>query len=205
MKSFSKITWCIGIDEVGRGPIAGPVTIGVFAIQKKMMQEKKAQQILREVRDSKQLTESQRESIFRRIAVLNRNRTDMMYRTISIPAPDIDRRGIAACIHSAIARGLSQLRLDPQQCHVFLDGGLKAPDDFTSQETVIKGDQSNSLISAASIIAKVTRDRYMVRMDIVFPGYGFAQHKGYGTKQHYKALTKKGLCQLHRKTWVKEM
>lgn len=203
MKSSSKITWHIGIDEVGRGPIAGPVTIGMFVVHKHVLKEKKVIEILRKVKDSKQLTESQRENIFRQIQILTRNRKDIFYRTVSLSAKEIDEQGIAVCIRTAIARGLSKLSGEVESISIKLDGGLRAPERFIHQETIIKGDQKEPLISAASIVAKVTRDRYMVRMDGIFPGYGFAQHKGYGTKQHYTALTKKGMCELHRKTWIK--
>ena len=199
-----KTTWHIGIDEVGRGPIAGPVTIGVFAVQKKALKEKKVKEVLHHVKDSKQLTEKQREILFQDINSLTRKRKDIIYRTVSISATEIDRRGIAPCIRTAIARGLSQTKVDPAQTQVFLDGGLKAPDRFTKQETIIKGDQLNPLISAASIVAKVTRDRYMVRIEKIFPGYGFSQHKGYGTKMHYRKIKKQGLSELHRATWIKK-
>jgi len=197
------IGWHIGIDEVGRGPIAGPVTIGIFAVEKKSLKEKKVKDMLLHVKDSKQLTEKQREILFQDINNLTRKRKDIIYRTVSIPASEIDRRGIAPCIRTAIARGLSQSKISPSSAQVFLDGGLKAPDRFAKQETIIKGDQLNSLISAASIVAKVTRDRYMVRMEKIFPGYGFSQHKGYGTKMHYRNIAKQGLSELHRATWIK--
>ena len=196
-------SWHIGIDEVGRGPIAGPVTIGVFAVERDALKEEKIKHILSEVKDSKQLTEKQRERLFHMIKDLSRKYENVLYRTVSIPASEIDRRGIAPCIRTAIARALSQSKINPNQARVFLDGGLKAPNRFTKQETIIKGDQLNALISAASIVAKVTRDRYMVSMDNVFPGYSFAQHKGYGTKQHYRNIKKQGMSELHRATWIK--
>lgn len=202
MKSSSKITWHIGIDEVGRGPIAGPVTIGVFAVRENVLKEKKIMDILRRVKDSKQLTVLQRENLFRDIQNLTRKRDGVLYRTVSISAKDIDERGIAACIRTAIARGLSKIPGDVDNVSIKLDGGLQAPERFAYQETIIKGDQKEPLISAASIVAKVARDRYMIRMDAVFPGYGFAQHKGYGTRQHYKAIKKNGMCELHRTTWI---
>jgi ribonuclease HII len=202
MKSQTNIQWHIGIDEVGRGPIAGPVTVGIFAVQVDALEEKKVRDVLQNVKDSKQLTEKQREKIFRDIQILTRRRKDLWYRTVSIAAQDIDRRGIAACIRTAIRRGLSKTVDNPEYVSIKLDGGLRAPERFIHQETIIKGDQLNALISAASIVAKVTRDRYMIRMNSVFPNYGFAQHKGYGTKQHYKAIKKNGVCDLHRTTWI---
>lgn len=202
MKYSPRTTWYIGIDEVGRGPIAGPVTIGIFVVHKNVLKEKKVIEILRKVKDSKQLTESQREHIFREIQILTRNRKDIFYRTVSLSAKEIDEQGIAVCIRTAIARGLSKISDDREGVSIKLDGGLRAPERFVHQETIIKGDQKEPLISAASIVAKVIRDRYMVRMDGMFPGYGFAQHKGYGTQQHYTALIKKGACEIHRKTWI---
>lgn len=203
MKASPKIIWHIGIDEVGRGPIAGPVTIGIFGVKHARMKDTNVTNLLRTVKDSKQLTAVQREHIFREIQILTRTSKDIFYRTVSIPAHEIDEKGIAACIRKAITRGLAKVAEDSDDVSIRLDGGLRAPDRFIHQETIIRGDQKEPLISTASIVAKVVRDRYMVRMDAVFPNYGFAQHKGYGTKQHYRALEKKGVCELHRKTWIK--
>jgi ribonuclease HII len=115
----------------------------------------------------------------------------------------IDRIGIAPCIRIALARVIDRLNVSPRKVRVYLDGGLKAPKHYINQETVIKGDEKIPAISLASIVAKVTRDRYMFRMASRYPGYGFEKHVGYGTKAHYGAIRKIGLTPLHRRYFLK--
>jgi len=95
-------------------------------------------------------------------------------------------------------QALTQLALDPTECTILLDGGLKAPEHYTSQTTIIKGDATEPVISAAAMLAKVTRDRYMIEQAKKFPQYSFEQHKGYGTQAHREAIATHGLSKLHR-------
>lgn len=176
----------VGVDEVGRGPLAGPVTIAVVGgISAKL---------LHGIRDSKKLTPSSREAWAKII------RAQSTWVIVAIPANTIDRIGISAALRRAVERGLSKLPQKPTL--VLLDGSLHAPKEYR-QRTIIKGDEKEPLIAAASIIAKVHRDNYMVRMDKKYPEYGFAQHKGYGTREHYKALKKQGMSEIHRRTFLK--
>jgi ribonuclease HII len=122
----------------------------------------------------------------------------------SVSAASIDSKGIAPAIRRAIAAGISDLECDPADTFIKLDGSLRAPAEFT-QETIIKGDDKEQVIGLASIMAKVTRDRYMVQQDAKYPQYGFAQHKGYGTKAHIEAIAKYGFSPIHRRSYCKNV
>lgn len=101
-----------------------------------------------------------------------------------------------------MATGLTKLSV-PATANIFLDGSLKLPETYKKQQTIIKGDELIPLISLASIAAKVTRDRYMCKVAKKHPEYGFEIHKGYGTKKHYEALKKSGMCGIHRKSFLR--
>lgn len=175
----------VGVDEVGRGPLAGPVTVAVVGgISVKL---------LHGIRDSKKLSPKSREEWAKVI------RAHSAYAIVSIPARTIDRIGISPSLRLAVERALKKLSIKPSL--VLLDGSLYAPKIYR-QRTIIKGDEKEPLIAAASIIAKVHRDRYMTRLDKKYPGFGFAQHRGYGTKMHYRALRKKGVTPTHRKSFL---
>ena len=116
-------------------------------------------------------------------------------------AADIDARGIAVVIREAVSRAVNQLAPDAALAEVLLDGSLKAPPEY-SQQTIIGGDESVPLISLASIAAKVSRDRLVTALAAEYPEYGFEVHKGYGTKAHYEALRKHGLCAIHRRSFI---
>jgi len=176
----------VGIDEVGRGPLAGPVTIAVVG--------EIAPKVIRGIRDSKQLTAEAREKWAKII------RANSTYVIVSVSARTIDRIGISASLRRAVERGLAKLPQKPTL--VLLDGSLYAPKEYR-QRTIIRGDEIEPLIAAASIVAKVYRDRYMVRMDAKYPNYGFAKHKGYGTREHYKALKRRGMSEIHRRSFLK--
>lgn len=181
-----KRQYTVGIDEVGRGPLAGPVTIAVVGGI--------APKLLRGIRDSKQLTAEARETWAKII------RANSTYVVVSVSAATIDRIGISASLRRAVERGLAKLPQKPTL--VLLDGSLYAPKEYR-QRTIIRGDETESLIAAASIVAKVHRDRFMVRMDAKHPHYGFAKHKGYGTREHYKALKRRGMSKIHRRTFLR--
>lgn len=189
--------WIIGIDEVGRGPLAGPVTVCAVAM-KYALYEKRAWPGLT---DSKKLSVKRREAWYRAAKELEKKGT-LRIAVVSETAKQIDDKGIAVCIRSCIAKALTQLECDPRSTLVLLDGGLKAPDVYANQQTIIQGDQSEQIISIASIVAKVTRDAYMRRISNKYPGYGWAENKGYGTKSHQKTLKKLGFTRLHRKSFL---
>ncbi len=192
---MKKTEYLVGIDEVGRGPLAGPVSIGVFVI------EKRNQRKLSLANDSKKLTESKREELFLYFKKLKKEGL-CDFVVVHESAKQIDKIGISACIKRAIKKGLSRIDKKPDDCVVRLDGSLKAPEEYKNQQTIIKGDSKEKVIGAASIVAKVTRDKYMIRQAKKYPEYGFEFHKGYGTKKHRDLIQKKGALELHRKTWL---
>ncbi len=186
------MVWRIGIDEAGRGPLAGPVAVGVFAVPDSFDYAE-----LEGIRDSKVLNEQQREAWYQKLTVLPLAR----HAVRMVGAPHIDKYGITSAIRIALTDALNVLELDATQCEVLLDGGLHAPKEYIHQHTIIRGDATERCISSAAILAKVTRDYYMIKQDALYPMYGFAGHKGYGTRQHRDALREYGLCRLHRKSF----
>ena len=186
----------LGVDEAGRGPLAGPVSVGVVAVPEGF-------DVAREfpgVADSKKLSEKNREKIFTmletRVAL-----GDARFAVEFESADTIDREGIVVAVRRALARGVNALAPDAALVKIQLDGALKAPPEY-SQETIVNGDELIPLISLASIAAKVTRDRLMHVLAKEYPQYGFEQHKGYGTKVHYEKLLKYGLCAIHRRSFI---
>lgn len=193
----------IGVDEAGRGPIAGPVAVGVVLVKKENMQNIIC--AFPNFKDSKKLTENKREKIFR--VLEGYKKTGIMDFHVSMSeSTTIDKRGIVRAIRQAMARALSDVLPpggDESEVKVLLDGSLIAPKRFTRQKTIIKGDEKELVIALASIVAKVTRDRKMVRYAKKFPEYGFDQHKGYGTRLHYSKYDTFGSCEIHRRTFLK--
>ena len=191
--------YTVGIDEVGRGPIAGPVAVGAVLLQPQIQNSKF--KILKGVKDSKQLSEKQREEWFTQIQEWYKEGI-LDYRVTFVSPRIIDSIGIVPALHRALVGSLNGLEVEPEKTHVLLDGGLKAPDVWQNQETIIRGDASEPVIALASIVAKVLRDRKMVQYAKKYPEYGFEKHKGYGTRAHYVALKHYGVCPLHRLTFV---
>ncbi len=185
------IQWIIGIDEAGRGPLAGPLSLGIVAIKRDA-----SRSIFRGIKESKQLTALQRELWFEKLKGICEYAVSLTSHTV------IDKEGLSRAVKKAIAKGLQRLNKNPHECQVLLDGLLHAPEEYSNQKTIIGGDASTPIIAAASIMAKVTRDRHMIRLAKKFPAYGFERHKGYGTKAHYLALKKHGACELHRKSFL---
>ena len=183
----------IGIDEVGRGPLAGPLTVGAVGAHR----DTNVRRTLKGIKDSKQLTPKQREVWYKKI----KSEPRFLIACASLSPTFIDKRGMAFSLRVAVERCLKRLSVKQNSCRILLDGGLHAPKAYTNQLTIIRGDEHEPLIAAASIIAKVTRDRYMVRMHKKYPKYGFANHKGYGTRAHFAAIRKNGFCKIHRKTF----
>lgn len=188
----------LGIDEAGRGPLAGPVAVGVVAIPDNFNKK-----FFKSIKDSKQLSLEERELWFD-LATEARRRGDLDFRVALISEKVIDKRGISYALRLGIKRCLTQLGVS-EDSQVFLDGSLKAPVQFKHQLTVIKGDEKIPVISLASICAKVIRDRRMVRMSKKFPLFSFEVNKGYGTQLHLKALRKYGSTELHRQSFLKNL
>jgi ribonuclease HII len=154
------------------------------------------------IKDSKKLSQKQREEWYEVIEE-NRKLGFLDYKVCSKDNIYIDRLGIASSINHCLRQALIGLGLRGDECEILLDGGLKAPEKFVNQKTIIKGDEKERVISMASICAKVMRDRFMVKLSRQFSGYGFEIHKGYGTKSHYESLRKLGISSIHRKSFLK--
>ena len=190
----------VGIDEVGRGPVAGPVAVCSFVIfDEAIIDEMKNFAV--SLRDSKQLSKRSRELWFDRLNDFQKQeKCDFCVSMVS--ANEIDRIGISKAIKKALAETLDILECE-NDVLVLLDGSLHAPATFKNQVTIIKGDEKEPAISFASIVAKVTRDRYMTEQAKKFPKYGFENHVGYGTRAHYQAIKKYGMTKLHRRSFLK--
>ncbi len=190
--------YIIGVDEAGRGPLAGPVSIGVAVVPSGFDWD-----MLPGVGDSKKVSPKNREAIFRHAKALKKQGL-LDFRVILVSAKIIDRIGITKAVALGIERCFKKLALDPRNTEVKLDGLLKAPEVFKKQETIIKGDAKEKVIGLASILAKVTRDQHMLRLSDDYPEYSFHIHKGYGTLAHRTALKKHGLSKIHRKSFCKK-
>jgi ribonuclease HII len=196
---MNSIIHIVGIDEVGRGPLAGPVTLCACKVAHDFDFEQ-----FKGIKDSKKLSAKKREEWFLKISELKSlGKVDFAYSFIS--AKEIDEIGIAPAIKKALANCLHSLKLSHTSTQILLDGSLYAPKEFLIQETIIKGDEKVPLISAASIVAKVMRDRYMDEQGKLYPEYGFEKHKGYGTSAHIKAIKKLGITPIHRKSFLKNI
>jgi ribonuclease HII len=183
----------LGVDEAGRGPLAGPVAVGIVLAPAGLDIAK----VFPGVNDSKQLSEKERERIFELLKAQNKVRWCVRYASHAT----IDSKGISYGIRAAVARGVRLLAPAPRDVRVLLDGSLHAPEEY-AQETIIGGDASEPIISLASIAAKVSRDRLMKRLAKIYPEYLFEKHKGYGTALHYAMLEKYGPCAIHRRTYL---
>ena len=186
----------LGVDEAGRGPLAGPVAVGVVAVPEGF-------DVMKEflgVADSKKLSEKRREKIFGMLET-RVSRGDARFMVEFESAETIDEEGIAVAVRRALARGVNALAPDSALVHIQLDGALRAPREY-AQETIINGDELIPIISLASIAAKVIRDRRMVDFSKQYPLYGFEKHKGYGTAMHYEMLKKHGFCDIHRRSFI---
>lgn len=183
-----------GVDEAGRGPLAGPVVAAAAVLPSEWLVDG-LPEALEGLNDSKQLTAEQRERFF---AVLT-GRTDVRWAIGQADSDEVDRWNILEATHRAMDSALAQLRPVPQ--HVLVDGtrvrALRVP-----QTPLVQGDARSYSIAAASVLAKVTRDRLMLAFDRQWPDYGFAAHKGYGTPQHLAALAALGPCPIHRRSFA---
>ena len=184
----SKIKYICGIDEAGRGPLAGPVVVGAVILPK--------DSFIEGVNDSKKVSEKKREKIFELI-----KNEALSYSVGIVDQNEIDEINILNATKHAVTIAIENLKIKPDL--ILVDALTNIDTKGIPYKSIIKGDAKEYSIAAASIIAKVTRDRMMKEWDEIFPQYGFAKHKGYGTSAHISALKEYGPCLLHRKTFIK--
>lgn len=176
-----------GIDEAGRGPLAGPVVAGAVILPKDC-------EILF-LNDSKKLSEKRREALFEEI------KEKAVSWSVGIVGPDvIDEINILQATYEAMRKAIEGLSVQPD---LLLNDAVTIPDVSIDQVPIIKGDAKSVSIAAASVLAKVTRDHMMAEYDTLFPEYGFAKHKGYGTAAHINVIKEIGPCPIHRRTFIK--
>lgn len=178
-----------GIDEAGRGPLCGPVCAAAVILPVDCE--------IDGINDSKKLTEKKREKLYDEII-----EKAVSYSISMISADEIDQINILQATFKAMRNAFDGLSEKPD---IALIDGNQKPGLSCEQRTIVKGDSKSISIAAASILAKVTRDRYMIELDKKFPQYKFAQHKGYGTKLHYEMIAENGICEEHRKTFLKKI
>lgn len=183
-----KIKYIAGIDEAGRGPLAGPVVIGCVIMKK--------ESFIEYVNDSKKVSETRREILYEKIT-----EEAISLSTGIVWQNEIDEINILNATKNALTMAIDNLDIKPDM--ILVDALDKIDTRGIPYISVIKGDAKIYSISAASIIAKVTRDRIMREYDEVYPEYGFSTHKGYGTAKHVQAIKEYGICPLHRKSFVK--
>jgi len=187
----------LGVDEAGRGPLAGPIAVAVVRVR----HSQKAKPLFKGIRDSKKFSEKQREAWFAKFKKLTAAGA-LEYAAAFSGAETIDRYGIVGATKRALARVLRKIEVESEETGILLDGSLYAPSKYKNQKTIIRGDDRIPIIAAASIVAKVLRDRKMKRLAKKFPKYDFDIHKGYGTALHYRKLKKHGLCVIHRRSFI---
>lgn len=178
-----------GVDEAGRGPLAGPVVCAC------VIMPMESEKIIEGVNDSKKLSAKKREELFDKIVDIA-----ISYSIVEIDEKKIDEINILQATKLGMKRAVENLKVMPD---LVLVDAVKI-DVALLQENIIKGDALSYNIAAASILAKVHRDRMMENFDMKYPEYGFAKHKGYGTKAHIEALKKYGKCEIHRETFIKK-
>jgi ribonuclease HII len=178
-----------GVDEAGRGPLAGPVCAAAVILPRNA--------VIEGLNDSKKLTEKKREELFEPIKSLA-----LCYGIAFATVDEIEERNILNATFLAMNRAISQLSPTPELA--LIDGNRNTGIEIQSR-CIVKGDSRCADIAAASVLAKVTRDRYMLEMAEKYPEYHFEQHKGYGTKLHYEAIRQYGPCELHRPSFLRKM
>jgi len=182
------MNYVCGIDEAGRGPLAGPVVVASVIMPKDSM--------LEWVNDSKKVTEKRREILYEKIL-----EEAISYGIAVIDQEEIDDINILQATKKGLTQAITSMKVKPD---VILVDALTGIDTLgIPYKSIIKGDANSYSIAAASILAKVTRDRIMREWDKVYPEYGFEGHKGYGTAKHIQAIRENGLCPIHRKTFTK--
>lgn len=184
----SGINSLCGVDEAGRGPLAGPVCAAAVILPHNL--------VIDGLNDSKKLTEKKREALYEIIT-----EKAMSYGIAFASVEEIEEHNILGATYLAMNRAISQLKVAPELA--LIDGNRSRGIDFNCR-CIIGGDAKCASIAAASILAKVTRDRLMLEYNERYPQYGFSAHKGYGTKEHYSALREYGPCQIHRMSFLKK-
>lgn len=179
-----------GIDEAGRGPLAGPVVAAACILDPEVK--------ILGLDDSKKLSEKKREELFVQI-----KEKALAYAVCEVDAQTIDEINILNATKKAMLTCVKELESNGHKPDVLLIDAVKLEGTDCEVIPIIKGDAKSDSIAAASVLAKVTRDHIMQEMDDVYPGYGFAKHKGYGTKDHYAGIREKGMCPIHRRTFLK--
>ncbi len=179
-----------GVDEAGRGPLAGPVFAAAVVLRQG--------QLIEGANDSKKLTEKKREALFDVIC-----EQAVAYSIASVDEKTIDEINILQATYLAMTRAVEGLTVKPDLC--LIDGNRRPPQIETNCRTIVKGDGLSASIACASILAKVSRDRFLLTLDEQYPQYGFAKHKGYGTALHIEMLRKYGASPVHRKSFLKKI
>ena len=182
---LKQLTYIAGVDEVGRGPLAGAVVAAAVILD--------PENPIEGLRDSKKLTEKKRDFLFDEIKL-----KALSYAVGRAEVEEIDDINILHASLLAMKRAVEALSITPE--HVLVDGN-RCPELNQASTAVIKGDDRVNVIAAASIIAKVTRDRELAELDKIYPGYGLAKHKGYPTKDHISALQTLGVTEIHRRSF----
>ena len=179
-----------GVDEAGRGPLAGPVFAAAVILH--------PGQIIEGANDSKKLSEKKREELFDKIC-----EQAAAYCIVSVEEAVIDEINILQATYRAMSEAVEGLPITPNIC--LIDGNRKPPQIEIPCQTIVKGDGLSASIACASILAKVSRDRFMLELDKQYPQYNFAKHKGYGTQLHIDMLRQYGASPVHRKTFLKKI
>lgn len=182
------VRFIAGVDEAGRGPLAGPVAVAAVILDPSKPR-------IRGLDDSKKLSEAKRESLYEKIV-----ERALSYSIVLVMSDEIDRINIFQATMTGMSRALAGLT--PSAHEAWIDGNALPRDLPCAGRAIVGGDALEPAISAASILAKVTRDRWMVQLDREHPGYGFAEHKGYGTPAHLAALQRLGPCPHHRRSFA---
>ena len=199
MKKNNKKLMVVGVDEAGRGPLAGPLAVGaavLFIAPHKLS-------FWDRVRDSKKLSKKERAEIFIEIKKAKKE-GKLDYACSMVGQEIIDRFGLTKAARLGVARALLALSVPKKRMEVLLDGSLYAPRGY-KQKTIIHGDDIYKIIGLASIVAKETRDKKMKKLAEKYPEYGFEIHSGYGTKFHYRALRKNGPSPIHRRLFLRSL
>ena len=187
---YDSFPYICGIDEAGRGPLAGPVAAGAVILPKGLR--------LLYLNDSKKVSPARREELFSEI-----REKAVSFHVGIVPAERIDEINILQATYEAMRTAVSGLSVTPD---IFLNDAVIIPGiDPEKQVKIIRGDAKSPSIAAASILAKVTRDHMMEEYDRLWPEYGFAKHKGYGTKEHMDAIREFGPCPIHRRSFLKSI